>query len=77
MQDISNDAELADPLDPDSRKKLTKRLSKNRKPRPNASIQLALASKRQEDEFEFSSHIEKKMKTVARALGLPWDFESD
>ena len=53
MPDLSNEVELADPLDPNSRAKLSRRLARNSKSRPNATVQLALASRRQEDEFEF------------------------
>lgn len=68
--------EEGDPLDPQARKWLENRETSKRKMKHSTTTDLALASRRQEDELEFSTHIEKVMCSVAKALALPWDHEA-
>lgn len=71
-QNRYGDEDRIDPLDPESRQRLKEKQSSRRKKARSTTTELVLASRRQQDEREFSTHIKKAMREVAKALALPW-----
>jgi hypothetical protein len=74
--DSADKKEAGDPLDQQARQRLEQKQTSKRKRKRSTTTDLALASKRQQHELEFSTHIEKVMCSVAKALALPWDLDS-
>ena len=74
--DSTDKREAGDPLDSKARARLEKKQTSKRRLKHSSTTDLALASKRQQDELEFSTRIDKVMCAVAKAMELPWDQDS-